>query len=89
MLEWFAGALRTYPEIAIFLALDLSYYFGNFTFRGIGLGIGQIGVTIQQPLKATVCLPAALLEALHVRHEGVDISGRKLGVALGHRRLGV
>jgi putative transport protein len=67
MIEWFFGTLRTYPEIAIFLALALGYYFGKFTFRGIGLGsvtatllagviIGQIGITISQPLKATVFL---------------------------------
>jgi putative transport protein len=60
---WFAETLRHYPEIAIFMALGLGYYFGKFTFRGIGLGsvtatllagvlIGQIGITISQPLKA-------------------------------------
>src|SRR5215468_2261106 len=60
---WFAQTLRQYPEIAIFLALGLGYYFGKFTFRGIGLGsvtatllagvlIGQLGITISQPLKA-------------------------------------
>src|SRR3974390_628161 len=63
MLDWFAETFRQYPEIAIFLALGLGYYFGKFTFRGIGLGsvtatllagvlIGQIGITISQPLKA-------------------------------------
>src|SRR5947207_12266767 len=63
MVNWFFTTLRTYPEIAIFLALALGYYFGKFTFRGIGLGavtatllagvlIGQIGITISQPLKA-------------------------------------
>src|SRR4051794_11952706 len=67
MLDWFAATLKQYPEIAIFLALGLGYYFGKFTFRGIGLGsvtatllagviIGQIGITISQPLKATVFL---------------------------------
>ena len=67
MTEWFAATLRTYPEIAIFLTLGLGYYFGKFTFRGIGLGsvtatllagvvIGQIGITISAPLKATVFL---------------------------------
>jgi putative transport protein len=67
MVEWFFATLRQYPEIAIFLALALGYYFGAFTFRGIGLGsvtatllagvlIGQIGITISQPLKATVFL---------------------------------
>jgi putative transport protein len=63
MFDWFAATLRSYPEIAIFLALALGYYFGKFTFKGIGLGsvtatliagvvIGQIGITINQPLKA-------------------------------------
>jgi putative transport protein len=64
---WFAATLRQYPEIAIFLTLALGYYFGKFTFKGIGLGsvtatllagvaIGQIGIVISQPLKATVFL---------------------------------
>jgi putative transport protein len=67
MIDWFFATLRTYPEIAIFLTLALGYYFGKFTFKGIGLGavtatllagvlIGQIGITISQPLKATVFL---------------------------------
>lgn len=67
MLTWFATTLRQYPEIAIFLVLALGYYFGKFTFKGIGLGsvtatllagvlIGQIGITISTPLKATVFL---------------------------------
>src|SRR5204863_1878315 len=65
--SWFAATLKQYPEIAIFLTLALGYYFGKFTFKGIGLGsvtatllagvvIGQIGITIAQPLKATVFL---------------------------------
>src|SRR6516162_1696596 len=67
MFTWFATTLRQYPEIAIFLVLGLGYYFGKFTFKGIGLGsvtatllagvlIGQLGITISQPLKATVFL---------------------------------
>src|SRR5882757_2387695 len=63
MIDWFFAALKTYPEIAIFLSLAIGYYFGKFTFKGIGLGavtatliagvvIGQIGITISQPLKA-------------------------------------
>ena len=67
ILAWFAGTLRQYPEIAIFLALALGYFFGKFTFRGIGLGsvtatllaavlIGQLGITISGPLKATAFL---------------------------------
>jgi putative transport protein len=67
MINWFFETLRHYPEIAIFLTLGLGYYFGKFTFKGIGLGavtatllagvlIGQIGITISPPLKATVFL---------------------------------
>lgn len=67
MWEWFTTTLKSYPEIAIFLTLALGYFFGKFTFRGIGLGavtatllagvvIGQIGITISQPLKAFVFL---------------------------------
>src|SRR3954465_9036618 len=67
MWEWFTTTLKTYPEIAIFLTLAFGYFFGKFTFKGIGLGsvtatllagvvIGQIGITISQPLKATVFL---------------------------------
>ena len=67
VLAWFAATLRQCPEIAIFLTLAIGYYFGKFTFKGLGLGsvtatllagvlIGQIGITISQPLKATVFL---------------------------------
>ena len=67
MVDWFFNTLRQYPEVAIFLTLALGYYFGKFTFKGIGLGsvtatllagvvIGQIGITINQPLKATAFL---------------------------------
>jgi len=67
MLHWFAATLKQYPEIAIFLTLSIGYFFGKFTFKGIGLGavtatllagvlIGQIGITIAQPLKAFVFL---------------------------------
>jgi putative transport protein len=63
MIDWFFATLRQYPEIAIFLTLCLGYYFGKFTFKGIGLGsvtatllagviIGQLVIPISQPLKA-------------------------------------
>jgi putative transport protein len=63
MMDWVAATLRSYPEIAIFLSLGLGYYFGKFTFRGIGLGsvtatllaavaIGQIGITISPHVKS-------------------------------------
>ena len=62
MFEWFANTLRTYPEIAIFISLALGYYFGSFTYKGLGLGavtatliaaviIGQLGITVTGPLK--------------------------------------
>ena len=62
MFEWFADTLRQYPEIAIFLSLAFGYYFGSFTYKGLGLGavtatliaaviIGQLGITITGPLK--------------------------------------
>lgn len=65
--SWFATTLRQYPEIAIFLTLAIGYYVGKFTFKGIGLGsvtgtllagvvIGQLGISISAPLKATVFL---------------------------------
>src|ERR1700751_5375059 len=62
MIDWFFHTLKTYPEIAVFLSLALGYYFGSFTYKGLGLGavtatliaavvIGQIGITITGPLK--------------------------------------
>lgn len=67
MVDWFVNTLRTYPEIAIFLSLGLGYYFGSFTYKGLGLGavtatliaavlIGQLGITISPPLKPTFFL---------------------------------
>src|SRR6266566_2743746 len=67
MIDWFAATLRSYPEIAIFLALGIGYYAGRFTFRGIGLGavtstllaavlIGQLGITISPNVKSVFFL---------------------------------
>src|SRR5215203_3791270 len=63
MFDWFANTLRQYPEIAIFISLALGYYFGSFTYKGLGLGavtatlvaaviIGQLGITVTGPLKS-------------------------------------
>src|SRR3954462_11422380 len=63
MIDWFFTTLQKYPEIAIFLTLAIGYFFGKFTFKGIGLGagagtllargvVGQIGILISQALKA-------------------------------------
>ncbi len=62
MIDWFVQTLRSYPEIAIFLSLALGYYFGSFTYKGLGLGavtatliaaviIGQLDIKIGSPLK--------------------------------------
>ena len=62
MFEWFANTLRQYPEIAIFISLAFGYYFGSFTYKGLGLGavtatliaaviIGQLGIEVTGPLK--------------------------------------
>ena len=67
VLTWFVTTLRDHPEIAIFVVLALGYYFGKFTFHGIGLGtvtatllagvlVGQLRITISPPLQATVFL---------------------------------
>src|SRR4051812_16264556 len=62
MFNWFAETLRAYPEIAIFLSLAFGYYFGSFTYKGLGLGavtatliaaviIGQLNIAVPGPLK--------------------------------------
>ena len=62
MINWFAETLRAYPEIAILLSLAFGYYFGSFTYKGLGLGavtatliaaviIGQLGINVSGPLK--------------------------------------
>src|SRR5207344_1327411 len=67
MIDWFVQTLKSYPEIAIFLSLAFGYYFGSFTYKGLGLGavtatlvaaviIGQLGITISPPHKATFFL---------------------------------
>ena len=67
MWQWFTTTLQKNPEIAIFITLALGYFFGKFTFKGIGLGsvtatllagvlIGQLGITIAPPLKSLVFL---------------------------------
>ena len=72
MFGWFADTLRQYPEIAIFISLALGYFFGSFTYKGLGLGavtatliaaviIGQLGITVTGPLK-----PSAGLAVFHM-----------------------
>src|SRR5688500_8137748 len=65
MSDWLVATLRQYPELEIFLTLAIGYYFGKFTYKYIGLGsvtatllagvlIGEIGITIAQPIMAPV-----------------------------------
>jgi putative transport protein len=67
MINWFVQTLRNYPEIAVFLSLAFGYYFGSFTYKGLGLGavtatliaaviIGQLEIKIGSPLKPTFFL---------------------------------
>lgn len=67
MWHWFAGTLRSYPEIALFLSLAIGYYVGGFSFRGFSLGavtstliaavvIGQLGITISPNVKSVFFL---------------------------------
>src|SRR5436305_2255978 len=62
MVDWFVQTLRSYPEIAILLSLAFGYYFGSFTYKGLGLGavtatliaaviIGQLEIAVTGPLK--------------------------------------
>ena len=37
-MDWSAGMLAKYPELAVFLAMGVGYWIGGFKIRGIGLG---------------------------------------------------
>jgi len=67
MIHWLGDTIRDHSEIAIFLSLAAGYYFGSFTYKGLGLGpvtttliaaliIGQLGITVSGPLKPTFFL---------------------------------
>ncbi|MBS0856769.1 MULTISPECIES: aspartate-alanine antiporter [unclassified Tatumella] len=62
-MNWIVGVLRTYPEIAIFLALGIGYWFGGKSYRGFSLGvvtstliaaliIGSVGIEISAAVKS-------------------------------------
>ena len=66
-LAWFGQTLRSYPELAIFLALALGFWVGPKRIAGFNLGIvtatllaavaiGQLGVPIAGPIKSTFFL---------------------------------
>jgi putative transport protein len=67
VLTWLFGCLRTYPEIAIFLALAVGFYVGGLKFGKFSLGsvtgvllagvvIGQLNITISPNVKAVFFL---------------------------------
>jgi putative transport protein len=65
--EWLTTMLRTYPELAIFLALAIGFWIGPKKLAGFSLGsvtatllaailIGQLGIEISGPIKSTFFL---------------------------------
>ncbi|TCM67557.1 putative transport protein [Acinetobacter calcoaceticus] len=61
--SWFVETLRSYPEIAIFLALAIGYKVGDLKFKGFSMGtvtgtllagvlIGQLGLDISAQVKS-------------------------------------
>ncbi|MCC8193099.1 MAG: aspartate-alanine antiporter [Deltaproteobacteria bacterium] len=62
-MHWITATLKTYPEIAIFIALAVGYWVGNLKFKGFSLGsvtgtllaaivVGQLNIPITGPLKS-------------------------------------
>lgn len=67
MWQWLGDTLRTYPEVAIFLALGLGFWVGRMRFGSFSLGvvsstllagvlIGQLGIAISGHVKSTFFL---------------------------------
>src|SRR4051812_20585154 len=38
-MQWLANFFQKYPEMAVYLAVGIGYYFGRLKFRGFGLGV--------------------------------------------------
>jgi putative transport protein len=66
-MQWVVETLRTYPELAIFLALAVGFWIGPKKLAGFNLGnvtatllvavaIGQLGIGIPGPIKSTFFL---------------------------------
>ena len=71
VMTWLFGTLRSYPEIASFLALALGFFiggvkFGKFSFGNVtgvllaGVLIGQLNITISPDVK--VAHPNSILK---------------------------
>jgi len=65
--NWIATTLRTYPEIAIFIALAVGYFVGGKSYKGLSLGavtatliagvvIGQLDIPISANVKSVFFL---------------------------------
>src|SRR4051812_11727594 len=63
MAEWFLDTIRTYPELAIFIALAVGFWIGPKKLGGFSLGnvtatllaailVGQLGIEITGPIKS-------------------------------------
>ena len=64
MVDWFVATLRSYPELAIFLALAIGFWIGPKKVAGFSLGnvtatllaavvIGQLGIQVPGAVKST------------------------------------
>src|SRR5512140_3115402 len=65
--DWIVATLRSYPELAIFLALAIGFFIGPKKLAGFSLGnvtatllaavaIGQLGIAVPGPIKSTFFL---------------------------------
>src|SRR3982751_3145379 len=63
MVEWLLQTIRSYPELAIFIALAIGFWLGPKKFGGFSLGnvtatllaailVGQLGIQISGPIKS-------------------------------------
>src|SRR3954449_2460722 len=67
MVEWLLQTIRTYPELAIFIALAIGFWIGPKKIAGFSLGnvtatllaailVGQLGIPIAGPIKSAFFL---------------------------------
>ena len=67
MVDWLVETLRTYPELAIFVALAIGFWIGPKKLGGFSLGnvtatllaaivVGQLGMTVDGPIKSAFFL---------------------------------
>ena len=67
MTDWLISTLRTYPELAIFVALAIGFWVGPKKLGGFSLGnvtatllaaivVGQLGMTVDGPIKSAFFL---------------------------------